>query len=165
MSSLSTLLQQYIGHLPSWGVHLSVSYLFPFAYCSWVLKARILKWFAIPFSSGPHFAILWKYNQVLLWRGAPTSKVHKSWNSFPWYWNLLLIKGLAIGGNVSVKTIACVMWKVLIHFGLRETMPCCYENCCKITSFQINMYTHAYTHTLSHAFSYICNLFQGYLYS
>ena len=27
--------------------HLSVSYLFAFSYCSWVLKARILKWFAI----------------------------------------------------------------------------------------------------------------------
>ena len=28
---------------------------FPFAYYSRVLKARILKWFTIPFSSGPHF--------------------------------------------------------------------------------------------------------------
>ena len=27
---------------------------FHFSYCSWVLKARILKWFAVPFSSGPH---------------------------------------------------------------------------------------------------------------
>ena len=33
---------------------LSVSYHFAFSYCSWELKARILKWFAIPFSSGPH---------------------------------------------------------------------------------------------------------------
>ena len=40
---------------PTWGVHPSVSYLFAFSYCSWVLKARMLKWFAIPFSSGPHF--------------------------------------------------------------------------------------------------------------
>ena len=32
-----------------------MSYLFAFSYCSWGLKARILKWFAIPFSNGPHF--------------------------------------------------------------------------------------------------------------
>ena len=28
-------LQQHIGHLPTWGVHLSVSYLSAFSYCSW----------------------------------------------------------------------------------------------------------------------------------
>ena len=28
-----------------------------FSYCSWVLKARILKWFPVPFSSGPRFFI------------------------------------------------------------------------------------------------------------
>ena len=31
----STLLQCHIGHLPTWGVHLSVSYLFAFSSCSW----------------------------------------------------------------------------------------------------------------------------------
>ena len=30
-----------------------MSYLFPFSYCSGVLKAKILKWFAIPISIGP----------------------------------------------------------------------------------------------------------------
>ena len=30
-----TLLQQHIGHLLTWVVHLSVSYLFAFSYCSW----------------------------------------------------------------------------------------------------------------------------------
>ena len=34
-SYFSTLFQQHIGHLPTWGVHLSVSYLFAFSYCSW----------------------------------------------------------------------------------------------------------------------------------
>ena len=34
--------------------HLSVSIFLPFHTVHWVLKARILKWFAIPFSSGPH---------------------------------------------------------------------------------------------------------------
>ena len=41
-----------------WRVHLSVSFFFfffTFSYCSLGFKARILKWFAIPFSSGPHF--------------------------------------------------------------------------------------------------------------
>ena len=45
---------KHIGHLLTRGVHFSVSCHFAFSYCSWVLKARILKWFAIPFSSGPH---------------------------------------------------------------------------------------------------------------
>ena len=54
-SYFSTLLQYHIGHPVTWGVHLSVSYLFAFSYSDSVLKAKILKWFAIPFSSGPHF--------------------------------------------------------------------------------------------------------------
>ena len=37
------------------GAHLSVSYPFAFHTVHGVLKAKILKWFAIPFSSGPHF--------------------------------------------------------------------------------------------------------------
>ena len=31
----STLLQKHIGHLPTWGVHFSVSYHFAYSYCSW----------------------------------------------------------------------------------------------------------------------------------
>ena len=58
-STPSFFLELYIGHLPTWGVPLSVSffpfqYHFSFSYCSWCFKARILKWFASPFSSGPH---------------------------------------------------------------------------------------------------------------
>ena len=34
-SYFSTDLQLHIGHLTTWGVHLSVSYLFAFSYCSW----------------------------------------------------------------------------------------------------------------------------------
>ena len=41
-------------HLPTWGIHLSVSHILPFHTGHGVLKERILKWFAIPFSSGPH---------------------------------------------------------------------------------------------------------------
>ena len=39
--------------------HLSASYLFAFSYCSCVhgiLKTRMMKWFSIPFFSGPRFA-------------------------------------------------------------------------------------------------------------
>ena len=53
-SYFSTPLQEHIGHLPTWGVLLSVSFL-PFDTVHGVLKARIQKWFAIPFSSGRHF--------------------------------------------------------------------------------------------------------------
>ena len=34
-SYFSTLLQEHFGHLPTWRVHLSVSYLFAFSYYSW----------------------------------------------------------------------------------------------------------------------------------
>ena len=69
-SYFSTDLQQHIGHLPTWGVSLSVSYHFSFSYCSWVLKARILKWFAIPFSSGPHSVRPLHHDPTVL--GGPT---------------------------------------------------------------------------------------------
>ena len=39
-------------------MHLSVPYLFAFSYCSWGSPPRIPKWFAIPFSSVPHFVKL-----------------------------------------------------------------------------------------------------------
>ena len=54
-SCFSTDLQYHIGNLPTWGVHLSMSYFLPFHTLHGVLKERILKWFAIPFSSAPHF--------------------------------------------------------------------------------------------------------------
>ena len=46
-----------MGHLSTWGVHLSVSYLFHFHTVRGVLKARILKWLAISFTRGPHFGL------------------------------------------------------------------------------------------------------------
>ena len=39
-SYFSTLLQYCIGHLPTWGVYLSVSYLFAFSYCSWSSQGK-----------------------------------------------------------------------------------------------------------------------------
>ena len=53
-SYFSTDLQSHIGHLPTWGVPLSVYIILPFHTVHGILKARILKWFAIPFSSGPY---------------------------------------------------------------------------------------------------------------
>ena len=60
----------HIGDLPAWEVHLSVSYLFASSYCSWGLEAGILKWFAILFSSGPHFVRTLYHNPSML--GCPT---------------------------------------------------------------------------------------------
>ena len=54
-SYFSTDLQHHIEYLPIWGVHLSVSYFLPFHTVRRVLNATVLKWFAIPFSSGSHF--------------------------------------------------------------------------------------------------------------
>ena len=59
--------------LGTWGVHLSLSYLFAFSYCSWGLKAIILKWFAIPFSSKPHFVRTLHHDLSML--GGPTQHV------------------------------------------------------------------------------------------
>ena len=39
-SCFCTLLQQHIGHLLTWGVHLSMSYLFAFSYFSWSSKGK-----------------------------------------------------------------------------------------------------------------------------
>ena len=52
-SYFSADLQSHIGHLPTWEVHVSASYLFSVHTVLGVLKAKILKWFAIPFSSSP----------------------------------------------------------------------------------------------------------------
>ena len=51
---ISPLISSSIWAPTDLGVPLSVSYHFAFSYCSWGLKARILKWFAIPFSGEPH---------------------------------------------------------------------------------------------------------------
>ena len=42
------------------------SYMLAFSYCSWVLKTTILKWFAIPFSSGPHFVRTFHHDLSIL---------------------------------------------------------------------------------------------------
>ena len=64
-----------IGHLPTWGVHLSVSYLFAFSYCSWGSQGKNLKWFAIHFSSGLCFVRTLHHDPCIL--GGPTW--HGSW--------------------------------------------------------------------------------------
>ena len=46
----------------------------PFHTVHGVLKARILKWFAVPFSSGPHFVRTLHYDPSIL--GGPTSVAH-----------------------------------------------------------------------------------------
>ena len=46
----------------------------PFHVVHGVLKARILKWFAIPFSSGPHFVRTLHHNPSVL--GGPTWHAH-----------------------------------------------------------------------------------------
>ena len=58
------------------GTYLSVEFIFqcpiflPFHTVHGVLKARILKWFAIPFSSGPHFVRTLHHDPSIL--GGPT---------------------------------------------------------------------------------------------
>ena len=47
---ISPLISSSIGHLPTWGVHLSVSNLFDFSYCSWGSQ-RQEYWSGFPFPS------------------------------------------------------------------------------------------------------------------
>ena len=53
--------------LPTWGGPLSVSSHFAFSYGSWGSQGKILKWFAIPFSSGPHSVLLFREFQMQNW--------------------------------------------------------------------------------------------------
>ena len=69
-SYFSTDFLLHIGHLLTRGVPLSVSYLFAFHTVHGVLKARILKWFAIPFSSGQPFVRTLHHDPSIL--GSPT---------------------------------------------------------------------------------------------
>jgi len=56
--------------LPTWGVQLSVSYLLLFHIIHGVPKARILKWFAFPFSREPCFVR--NFHHGLSFLGGPT---------------------------------------------------------------------------------------------
>ena len=78
-SYFSTHLQWHIGHLPTWGVPLSVSYHFAFSYCSWGSQGRILKWFAIPFPCGPQWTT---FSQTSLPWPTPLGWPHTAWLSF-----------------------------------------------------------------------------------
>ena len=53
-SYFSTDLQQHIGHLLTWRFLFQYTIILPFHTVHAIFKARILKWFAIPLSSGPH---------------------------------------------------------------------------------------------------------------
>ena len=56
-----------IGHLPTWGIHLSVSYVFAFLYCSWgshskntdVVCSSLLQWTMFCQNSSPGPVHLW----------------------------------------------------------------------------------------------------------
>ena len=70
----STDIRYYIRHLLICRVHLSVSYSLPFHTVHGVLKARILKWFAFSFSSGPHFVRTLHHDPFVL--GGPHGMAH-----------------------------------------------------------------------------------------
>ena len=56
---------------PTWGLHLSVSHLFAFSYCSWGFQGKNTEVVAIPFSSGPSFVRTLHHG----WLGRP----YKTW--------------------------------------------------------------------------------------
>ena len=94
------------------GVPLSVSYHFAFSYCYGVLKARILKWFAIPFSSGPYSVRSLHHDPPIL--GCPTGMAKFHW---------LKIKNNTIYlGAPCALSIKCGMWIISFnhHYKLME---------------------------------------------
>ena len=65
-SCVSTDLQEHIGHLPTWGVHLSVSYLFTFSFCSWDSQGKSTEVVCLPFSIGPYFVRILHHDPTVL---------------------------------------------------------------------------------------------------
>ena len=95
-SYFSTLLQYHIGHLPTWGVHLSVPYIFSFSYCSLCSQAEntevvchsLLQWTAFCQSCPPWPIHLgWPYTAGLSFIELDKAVVHVSrLVSFLWLW-------------------------------------------------------------------------------
>ena len=73
----STLLRLHIGHLPTWGVHFSVAFLFAFSYCSWGSQGKNVEVVCIPFSSGPRFVRTLHHDPSIL--GGPTRHGSYHW--------------------------------------------------------------------------------------
>ena len=73
-SYFSALLQQHTGHLLTWGVHLSVSYLFAFSYCSWGSQGKNAEVVCRSLSSGPYFVRTLHHDPPVL--GGPTCTAH-----------------------------------------------------------------------------------------
>ena len=70
----------------NWGVHLSVSYLFVFSF-SWGSQGKkwqSKKWFAIPFSSEPHFVRTLHHDSSFLggptWHGSQFHWIRQGWD-------------------------------------------------------------------------------------
>ena len=92
----STDLQLHIGHLPTWRVHLSVSYLFAFSYCSWgsqgknteVVCHSLLQWTTFCQHSPPGPVCLrWPYIAWLSFIELDKAVVHVViLASFLWLW-------------------------------------------------------------------------------
>ena len=72
--AISPLSRYHIEQLPTWRAHLLLWYLVAFHIVHGVLEARILKWFAIPFSSGPRFVRTLDHDPAVLggpeWQGS-----------------------------------------------------------------------------------------------
>ena len=66
-----TALQQHIGHLPTWGVPLSVSYHFAFSYCSWGSQGKntelVLQWTTFCQNSPP-WPYIYKHTYIFFFR-------------------------------------------------------------------------------------------------
>ena len=79
----------------TWGVSLQYPIILPFHTVHGVLKAGILKWFAIPFSSGPHSVRPLHHAPTILggptWHGLVSLSETRLWSlirlaSFLWLW-------------------------------------------------------------------------------
>ena len=87
----SAILQYYTGHLLTWGVYLSVSYLLPFHTIHGVLKIIMLKYFAILFYSSRCLGLLLIISSKLLLKfKSPLFILNRSLWSDKWFVDFFL---------------------------------------------------------------------------
>ena len=130
-----------MGNLPAWGVHLFVSYLLSFHIAHVVLKARIVKWFAIPFSreSIRFIQLLWALLSHLFFISYFASVL------FPWLFHISpqTCSGIPIRNKYRLEFVSSLSSQSLYSFhyniskNLKHYLSKCDYVCCAVLSCSV----------------------------
>ena len=101
--AISLLFSNSIGQLLTWGVHLSVSYLFAFSYCSWGSQVMNAKVFC-------HSLLQW----TMFYENSPPWPVHLGWPYMPW---------LIVSLSYTNLWPMWLFWLVFFDFGFHSVYP------------------------------------------